>query len=371
MGFTKKNGSWKPAQPRPSDLCSYSQDCVNNIVLHYADPSFQCTVHHVPHPQNGLLHPIVIVPGNHRVPSRARRHGPNGAHVHENSYCIRRPDPKSEPPQSGREWDELINRRIMAARDDLLERFREILQGGLPAVQTKEDERRELNGWIDQSASRFNSLVEEKLRDEKPSRYSKGVRYVAYAIKGVSSSMGLSEFLKVLNKVQGHETGWPPWWVPSRKGITPYPCNGLVECWLQDLRGDSFLGPARSDVFRFSGHSDFWRASPKGMMFLLRGYQEDSNPNAEPWTVLDVTLPIWRIGECLLHAERLAKTMMGSEATSIAFRAVWTDLWVAPLYPGRPHAGYSSIHEAHQDRTQLPQNALSHQTKSVKLCLKS
>jgi hypothetical protein len=62
------------------------------------------------------------------------------------------------------------------------------------------------------------------------------------------------------------------------------------------------------------------------MMFLLRGYQEDSDAGVEPGTVLDVTLPIWRIGECLLHAERLAKTIMGNEPTSIAFRAVWNGL---------------------------------------------
>jgi hypothetical protein len=184
---------------------------------------------------------------------------------------------------------------------------------------------KELNDWIDQSLSRFNSLVEEKLRDEKPSRYSKGIWYVAYVIKGVTSSMELSEFREVLNNVRGHETGWPPWWVPSRESIAPYPCDGLVECWLRDLRGDIF-GPARTDAFRFSGHSDFWRASPKGMMFLLRGYHEDSELSAEPGTVLDVTLPIWRMGECLLHAERLAKTLKGNEATTIAFRSVWTGL---------------------------------------------
>jgi hypothetical protein len=213
----------------------------------------------------------------------------------------------------------------MAARNDLLERIREILQGGVPATQTKEEETRELDEWIKRSMGRFDSLVAEKLQDEKPSRYSKGFWYVAYSIKGVSSSMGLSEFLEVLKQVRGHETGWPPWWVPSREGIAPYPYDGLAECWLTELRSDSFFGPARSDVFRDSGHSDFWRASPKGMMFLLRGYQEDSDINIEPGTVVDVTLPIWRIGECLLHAERLTK-VIGDQSTSVAFRAMWKGL---------------------------------------------
>jgi hypothetical protein len=341
IGFTKKDGSWVPEEPHPSDLEEYSQDCVNDIVQRYADPSFHCIVNHVVHPENGLLYPVVMVPGPHKVPVRAKRDGPNGQHVHQNLYYIRRPGPKSEPPQTGLEWGELINRCIMAARDDLLERIREILQGGppVPAISGKEDETKVLNDWIDQSTSRFNALVKEKLGDEKPSRYSKGTWCVAYVVKDVKCSLGLSEFLGVINNVRGHETGWPPWWVPNRPEIAPYPYNGLVECWIKDLRGDIF-GNDRTDNFRFTGHSDFWQASPKGMMFLLRGYQEDSTRDVEPGTILDLILPIWRMGECLLHAERLAKMLMRTEATTIAFRSVWTGLtgrtlvsWANPRRP--------------------------------------
>jgi hypothetical protein len=368
IGFTKKNGSWVPEAQHPSDLEGYSQDCVNDIVQRYADPSFHCTVNHVLHPENGLLYPIVMVPGPHKVPIRAKRDGPNGQHVHQNLYYIRRPGPKSEPPQTGLEWGELIDRCIMAAREDLLERIREILQGVLtvPAISGKEDETKVfndlirellqgglsvtatsgkedetkiLNDWIDRSTSRFNELVKEKLRDEKPSRYSKGTWCVAYVIKGIKPFTSLAEFREVLNNVRGHESGWPPWWVPNRPEIASYSYNGLVECWLKDLRGDIF-GNDRTDNFRFTGHSDFWQASPKGMMFLLRGYQEDSARDIEPGTIVDLILPIWRIGECLLHAERLAKAMKANEAPTIAFRCMWTGLanrtlvsWANPRRP--------------------------------------
>jgi len=327
IGFAKKNGSWEPLEPRPSDLDSYSQDCINDIVYRYAEPPFHCTVHHVPHPQNGKLFPIVMVPGPHRVPIRAKRDGPSGEHVHQNAYYIRRPGPKSEPPQSGREWDELINRCVMAARDDLLERIREILQGGPPVAQEREEDKtRTFEEWIDQSMNRFNSLVAEKLQDEKPSRYSKGIWYVAYAIREISSLIDRRRLLDVLREVRGHETGWPPWWIPSRKEIEPYPYDGVIECWLRELHSPSIFGPTRSDVFRYSGHSDFWRASPKGMMFLLRGYEEDSDPRAEPGTMVDVTLPIWRVGECLLHAERLSKAIGKSATTPITIHITWKGL---------------------------------------------
>jgi hypothetical protein len=65
-----------------------------------------------------------------------------------------------------------------------------------------------------------------------------------------------------------------------------------IECWLRDV-DDSM---------------DFWRADPSGRMFLLRRHQEDSAadfPRVAPGEFLDLVLPVWRTGECLLHASRL------------------------------------------------------------------
>ena len=156
---------------------------------------------------------------------------------------------------------------------------------------------------------------------------------MAYSITGDFQKPTLSELLELLRKVRGHETGWPPWLVFAREEIAPYAYNGVIECWLVESR------------FVDAVHSDFWRASRGGMMFLLRGYDEDSSPNqVQPGTILDLTLPIWRIGECLLHAERLATAIAGQSA-SLTFRVIWSGLlgrtltaWANPrrtLFPGR------------------------------------
>jgi hypothetical protein len=59
-------------------------------------------------------------------------------------------------------------------------------------------------------------------------------------------------------------------------------------------------------------------------MFLLRGYQEDGAPDRfEPGTTLDITLPVWRTGECLLHAQRLVDRF-GSER--LRFLVRWDGL---------------------------------------------
>ena len=317
IGFTKEDGNWVPAESRPSNLDGYTQDVINGIVQRYADPPFNCRVYHQPHPKSGHLFPVVVVPGNHRVPIRAKKDGPNRKHVLKDAYYIRRPGPKSESPQSAREWDVLISRCIRAAREDLLESIRDILLGFGTASRPpapEEEARRRLENWIQKSRARWQSLVDEKLSDEKPSRYSKGIWIVAYSIVGDFQLPTRSDFLDILKKVQGHETGWPPWWVPTSPKIAPYAYNGLIECWL----AESVSGDAAS--------SDFWRASPQGMMFLLRGYQEDSHSDRiEPGTIFDLTLPVWRVGECLLHAERLAN-ILTDQSASIIFRVTWGGL---------------------------------------------
>ena len=317
LGFAEVGGNWIPAEPRPSDLNTYTQDLINGIVQSYAEPSFHCEMHHVPHPQSGHLFPIVVVPGDHRVPIRAKRDGPNQKHVRQNTYYIRRPGPKSESPQSGREWDDLISRCVRTAREEILESIRDILLGfgrTSRSLSPEEEAGRKLEDWIQESRARWQSLVAEKLSEEKPSRYSKGIWTVAYLISGDFQPPTLSDFLNILQKVEGHETGWPPWWVPTRKEIAPYPYNGLIECWLAETS------------FGDAAHSDLWRASPKGMMFLLRGYQEDSVPDKlEPGTRFDLTVPVWRVGECLLHAERLA-TALADQSASVIFRVTWKGL---------------------------------------------
>jgi hypothetical protein len=318
IGYTREEGNWIPSEPRPSDLQGYTQDIVNDIVHSYADPAFHCEVHHQPHPQSGHLFPIIVVPGHHKVPIRARKDGPSREHVCQNVYYIRRPGPRSEAPQSGREWDDLISRCVVAARENLLDSFRDILFGlpsypDVPALE--EDTTKKLGDWIQKSKIRWQSLVAEKLAEEKPSRYSNGIWTVGYLIAGEFDPQTLSSFLNTLRNIQGRETGWPPWWVPNRGEIAPYPQDGFIECWLGI--GGILGAPAESD---------FWRASPKGMMFLLRGYQEDSYPGKlVPGTTFDLTLPVWRVAECLLHAERLTKALT-EQSASVIFRVTWEGL---------------------------------------------
>ena len=56
-----------------------------------------------------------------------------------------------------------------------------------------------------------------------------------------------------------------------------------------------------------------------GRFFLVRGYQEDAseNPTVETGTIFDLTLPIWRTGEVLLHAASMARQFGAAQARVI------------------------------------------------------
>jgi uncharacterized protein (DUF1330 family) len=149
----------KPLEPdirTGQTVAIYSDDNVNGIVEKYADPSFQCNVELVTHPANAQQFPIIRVPGIHKVPIRAKRSGPNEKHVQKDKYYIRRPGPKSEPPQTAAEWSELINRCVLNNREEMLDTIRSILlgvplPGNVPVEITKQDA---LNEWVSESEKR-------------------------------------------------------------------------------------------------------------------------------------------------------------------------------------------------------------------------
>jgi hypothetical protein len=307
IGFDEHEDGWAAAPNEGSD--DFSQDVINEIVARYADPPFHCAVYHVAGEPGAAAHPVIVVPGNHRVPIRAKSEDPGRKHVKVHAYYIRRPGPSSEQPQSPQEWNDLLRRCMLAARDDLLAAFRHIMQQSSPDAPAPAEHT--LLAWDDASRNRFQDLVKDELPDEQPSRYAAGVWSVAYALDGTFPRPDLQELLGVLDRVRGHETGWPPWWVPTRPEIAPYPYDGIIECWMRETR--------------FDGYSDFWRVSPEGKLFLLRSYQEDFEDSFAPGTALVISSHLWTMGEVFLHAHRLAQAL-SKEPLRVTFRCRWDGL---------------------------------------------
>jgi len=327
FGFTEEAEGWSPAGPCPYLADRYSQDSINAICERHAEPGFHCSVQRVVSTGSNT-HVVVGVPGDHRVPIRSKR-APEGSALRDDTYYVRRAGPQSAPVSSGREWDDLLRRCLRAQREELVESFRAIalalgsegarevagLVGGASGAASEQ-----LADWEASCRERLEMLVAHYLADEEPSRYAHGGWSAAYILNTPGESPSLSDFLTILGDVAGHETGWPPWWVPTRDGIRPRPVDGLIECWLAEPGAEEPAGLRMRDA----AHSDLWLGDPHGRMSLFRGYQEDGgHARSESGMQIDVTLPTWRTGECLLHAQRLAERL---ESDTVHFMMRWTGL---------------------------------------------
>ncbi len=313
IGFEDADAGAIPAANRPANMAGYTPDTVNAAVLAYAEPAFHCDVCIINGP-DGLLYPIISVPGGHRVPIKARRDGPNGQGIKKNCYYIRRPGPQSEEPQNGHEWDALIRRCLTNARDELLDQMRGILEGGTPAPQIAPTYLNAVAEWHAASLARWQELFAGH-PEKDPARLPQGYFALSYVIGGPPGPLGAAALLEALRKAQIRHTGWAEFWVPTREGIKPYMHEGNVECWI-----------ARDGQAHGAAHSDFWRASPDGKLFLIRGYQEDEVPDVIPaGTGFDLTIPTWRVGEALLHAANMA-VEFGDPTATITALFEWTGL---------------------------------------------
>ena len=134
--------------------------------------------------------------------------------------------------------------------------------------------------WIQESDNQLNELLTQLER----SPFRDGYWIFAYCVTGDFEIPTRSELMQILRRSQGHETGWPAWWIPGREGIKPYPQGeDVIECWL-----------GKEAIIAGPGHSDFWRASRRGLLYLARGYQEDEI--TEPGTGIEVSIPVWQSG---------------------------------------------------------------------------
>lgn len=310
FGMTETAEGMVAAPNRPATLDGYGVDLLNGIIQNYADPAFHCAVHLRPGP-DGQIYPMVVVPGGHRVPVRSKRGGPNGQIVKDNSIYVRRPGPRSEFPQTSQDWDALLARCLSQRRDEMFDQIRALITGAVPTMSLPTPPDR-LAEWIESSKARWTYL-RDTLPEGAPERCPHGFMWYAFELGGNIRSFRGSEFSQTLRSAEVNFSGWPPFWYPNRTGITPYSFEGMVECWIggDDEEGFSAHG---------AGYADFWRVSPDGLGFFLRGYREDDLAGSrgvppEPGTWTEIEWPIATTAEVLLYIESLAARLVEGPAS--------------------------------------------------------
>lgn len=188
------------------------------------------------------------------------------------------------------------------------------------------------------------------LPPDSPARFPHGWYRFDYELVGSLARFDLAGFRKLLRLKAAKYSGWPPFMTIDRPDLQPTEVDEVIETWLAPHRWPDLEWP-RPDA----AHCDFWRADPVGRLMLLRGYQEDTQETFPPGRIFDTTLPIWRMAETLLHAERLAEAMAESPDADIVvrFRATYSGLsgrilksWANPLVAFSPDAGPARSDEA-------------------------
>lgn len=304
IGFDEEGGGFRFAGRNPYQEDAYSQDAINGIVRRYADPAFHCEVHGVP-ANSADECTVVVVPGGHDVPVRAKRGGPNGNHVAESAYYVRLPGPESAVPKCGKDWDLLIRRCLRNAKGELLEDFRRVLRGD--AGEVEDDSGDELALWAEEAEGLLRARIEKhEAASDETDPFRQGYFAFVYTIDGLSEVQGLRDFRDTLASIRGL-TGGPPWRVYEDVEVAP------------KVQGDA--------IEHFSS-GYFWRAHPEGRLFQATIFQEDElseRRDVTPGRDFSVSLPIWRLGEALHHAEQ-AVAVLGTEGARVHFRARWVGL---------------------------------------------
>jgi hypothetical protein len=304
------------SESRPSGIAPYDQDLVNQIIRRFASPQFHCTLAMVRHPISGYEHAVIKVPGGFAFPIMSKSGTPQNT-IRPHLCYMRKPGPESAPPENQADWERLLTKCLRNRREDMLDAIRVIVEGSAVATPEPTASQRQLS--FAQEARASWEFLTDNLEANSPVRCPMGRFEFDYVLLGDFKNPSLTELLDTLRRAVLRHTGWPEFWVPTKPGMEPEPVDGVIECW---------LGKPGVRNFSDSAHADFWRASPEGRLFLLRGFGEDSErAGVEPGKTFDIVIPTWRLGEVLSHASKLA-SLLAPDRTDlrVLIRARWYGL---------------------------------------------
>jgi hypothetical protein len=302
IGFEElADGSFKPAGSRPPTLDAWSQDAIQSIVGKYIDPTIQCRVVHQPPSASADRYPIVIVPGGHRVLIRAKSGSPDGKTLVPHRVYTRRPGPTSEEPKTAEEWDRLFERVLQNRKSELLEAMRSIMAGEIPIAPKEAPSRlTELIEFEEAAIGRWEARV-RRLPADAPPRFPDGHLDVGIAIEGAFKVQNLRDLRQTIQAAVRNHSGWPPFLTVNRAPFAPVPIDGAVEFW---------RGPDTDGSYDIPIHHDFWRISPRGLLFTRMGFREDGGfQGLESGKYFDITSPTWRLGEAILEGAYVARAL--------------------------------------------------------------
>jgi len=311
----------------------YNQDVIAGIVDRYLHPKFQCEVAFETF--DAVEHAIVWIPSHGPSPVIAKTDGPQDARaqpqgIRSGAIYIRTPKPESVPITSPEQWDKLVQRCVLARRDELVAMFSTIVSSGLPTPRVQPgNERKKLDDWHRATQSVFEreaARMEPKLRTWLEQNF---VQF-SYMIRSASAGqIPAGEALRVAEEVNNavRDTvryGWSMFHPFTRPEISPrFMTDPSVDGgYTEFLQASLFEGNQ-------TGHLDVWRMSFDGRVSLIRNFHEDrfsKRPDqigeSEKW--FDPWLHIRDLTEIVRHARAMSEQF--TDVEEICFQIEWKGL---------------------------------------------
>ena len=344
LGF-EESSAGLVARPKPAGIPDVTQDDINAAVARYATPQFQCRLHLVEHPDASSFHPVIRVPGGD-VPVLSKRDRSDTGLGQHKAY-VRKPGPKSEEPQTAEEWRKLLDRCVMARREDMLNSIRGIVLGRVEPSRS-EHTSVDLDDFMSSSREQWKALVQSEPKNA-PYCFPDGYYEFAIGLVVAQPPIGLAELKDRLAVAQGvQESGWPPFMEIGVEELNPYPSDGGIDAWIGH--------PSPKKIFNDPSHADFWRASPSGELYIIRGYWEDgvewaSTPQPNSGAVITVNVSVIRVWECLRFTSRFMRAF--DDVEEVVVRCQYTGLSGRTLVDSLEAAFSFGLGVSHVDKVAL------------------
>jgi hypothetical protein len=328
------NDDGTQCQPLHDVRKSYSHDVVAGIIDRYLQPKFQCEVHF--EVRGAVEHAIVRVPPHGTVPVISKADGPQSSGgqpqgIRAGLVYVRSPKPESVAISRPEQWRELIQRCVLARRDELVRMFSEIVSSSTTsgADQPRERERKKLEEFHQATQQAW---VDTLVRVAPKTKVSAAKNFIqlSYAIRRPNGEqippdklLGAIEKAHLAVRDTVHY-GWSMFYPFTRPEIRA------------QFMTDPRLDGGETEFVQCSviekeepSHLDLWRLSVDGRASIVRNYQEDRYAEIPPgleeqqrW--FDGWLHARDVTEIVRHAHALSDEF--DEVTDICFRVEWQGL---------------------------------------------
>jgi len=351
FGF-EKNGTRSPRKDNVRML--YSHDVLAGVIDRYLHPKFQCEVSF---PELASIeHAVVWIPPHGMSPVISKADGPKDAKgspqgIRSGVIYIRTPKPESEPATTPAHYEKLIQRCVLARRDEMVSMFSAIVSGGTPKAEEQDDIREKLANWH-QATQRAAIQEAGRMGLKLPYPLAENFVQLSYLIrhrKGeqIPADTALAVVEKVNTAVRDTiRYGWSMFYPFTRAEISPrFTTDPAVD------GGDTEFFQTSLYEDGQTGHGDFWRISFDGRASILRNLHEDrfskpdSVPEGQKW--FDPWIQARDVTEIVRHARAFAEEF--SNVTEICFQLEWKGLKSRVIASLNPERSWSGTYTSHSD----------------------